>query len=167
MHITGKHINYYHICHRKLWLFANGLSFQQDNEQVQDGTLLHLSAYPQRARRFREVQLGGIKIDFYDPVDKVVHEIKRSQKMEEASVAQLKYYLRVLEQHGVVGPTGVLEYPKLRRTQEVALTGQDRAAIEAWEAGVAEVVARSQCPPVINNPFCKNCAYYEFCYVHE
>ena len=97
MHLTGKHINYFHICHRKLWLFDHGVSFQQTHEHVQDGTLLHLTAYPQRAKRFREVQLGGIKIDFYDPVDRVVHEIKRSDKMEAASVAQLQYYLRVLE----------------------------------------------------------------------
>lgn len=167
MHLTGKHINYYHICHRKLWLFDSGLSFQQDNAHVQEGTLLHLTAYPQRAKRFREIQLDGIRIDFYDPVDRVVHEIKRSNKLEDASVAQLQYYLRVLERHGVPGPTGVLEYPKLRRTQKVVLTDADRAAIDTWEAGVAEVASRPQCPPVINKPFCKQCAYYEFCYVAE
>ena len=167
MHLTGKHINYFHICHRKLWLFDHGVSFQQTHEHVQDGTLLHLTAYPQRAKRFREVQLGGIKIDFYDPVDRVVHEIKRSDKMEAASVAQLQYYLRVLERHGVTGPTGVLEYPKLRRTQAVALTEADRAAVEVWEAGVAEVVGRPQCPTVINKPLCKQCSYYDFCYCGE
>ena len=167
MRITGKHINYYHICHRKLWLFDHGVSFQQTHEHVQDGTLLHLTAYPQRAKRFREVQLGGIKIDFYDPVDRVVHEIKRSDKMEAASVAQLQYYLRVLERHGVTGPTGMLEYPKLRRTQAVALTEADRAAVEVWEAGVAEVVGRPQCPPVINKPLCKQCSYCDFCYCGE
>ena len=167
MHLTGKHINYFHICHRKLWLFHHGVSFQQTHEHVQDGTLLHLTAYPQRAKRFREVQLGGIKIDFYDPVDRVVHEIKRSDKLEAASVAQLQYYLRVLERHGVAGPTGVLEYPKLRRTQAVVLTEADRAAVEVWEAGVAEVVARAQCPLVINKPLCKQCSYYDFCYSGE
>ncbi|MDZ4711764.1 MAG: Dna2/Cas4 domain-containing protein, partial [bacterium] len=26
MQITGTHIAYLHICHRKLWLFANGIS---------------------------------------------------------------------------------------------------------------------------------------------
>lgn len=25
MHLTATHINYFHICHRKLWLFANGI----------------------------------------------------------------------------------------------------------------------------------------------
>ncbi len=167
MHLTGKHINYYHICHRKLWLFDHGLSFQHEHANVQDGTLLHLTAYPQRAKRFREVQIDGIKIDFYDPVDRVVHEIKRSNKLEAASVAQLQYYLRVLERHGVPEPTGLLEYPTLRRTQPVVLTDDDRAAIDAWEVGIAEVTGRPQCPPVINKPFCKQCSYYDFCYAGE
>jgi len=40
----------------------------------------------------------------------VVREIKRSNKLEEASVAQLQFYLLTLERHGVVEPTGLLEY---------------------------------------------------------
>lgn len=167
MRITGKHINYYHICHRKLWLFDSGISFQQEHANVQDGSLLHETAYPQRAARFREIQIEGIKIDFYDPHERVVHEIKRSDKMEPASIAQLQYYLLVLERHGVQGPTGILEYPKIRRTQTVVLTAADRVAIETWEAGVADITTREQCPPVINKSFCKQCAYYDFCYVGE
>ena len=26
MNLTATHINYFHICHRKLWLFANGIN---------------------------------------------------------------------------------------------------------------------------------------------
>ena len=81
--------HYYHICRRKLWLFDSGISFQQEHAHVQDGLLLHETAYPQRANRYREIQLDGIKLDFYDPVDRVVHEIKHSARMEKASVAQL------------------------------------------------------------------------------
>jgi len=167
VHLTGKHINYYHICHRKLWLFDHGVSFQQTHDNVADGSLLHETAYPQRAARYREVQFGGIKIDFYDPQTRTVHEIKRSDKLEAASIAQLKYYLVVLERHGVVGPTGLLEYPKLRRTLPVALTATDRAAVAEWEAGAAAITSRAECPTVINKPLCKNCSYYEFCYAGE
>ncbi|HEX8426383.1 CRISPR-associated protein Cas4 [Hymenobacter sp.] len=167
MHITGKHINYYHICHRKLWLFHHGISFQQTHENVADGSLLHQTAYPQRAARYREIQIDGIKIDFYDPQDRVIHEIKRSDKLEHASVAQLQYYLCVLERHGVPEPTGLLEYPKLRQTQTVALTDADRAAIPQWETDVERIVTAAGCPPVINKPLCKQCSYYEFCYVGE
>lgn len=166
MHLTGKHLNYYYICHRKLWLFHHGVSFQQTHEHVQDGTLLHLTAYPQRAKRFREVQLGGIKIDFYDPHDRVIHEIKRSDKMRPASVAQLQYYLLVLERHGVLGATGVLEYPRLRRTEAVTLTDDARATLTAAEAAI-EVLVGQPCPPTIRKPICKQCSYYDFCYAGE
>lgn len=167
MHITGKHVNYYHICHRKLWLFHHGISFQQTHANVADGSLLHQTAYPQRAQRYREIQIDGIKIDFYDPHERVIHEIKRSDKLEHASIAQLQYYLYVLERHGVVGPTGILEYPKIRQTQTVALTDADRAAIPEWEVGIEQVVTADDCPPVINKPLCRQCSYYEFCYVAE
>ncbi len=29
MHLTATHINYYHICHRKRWLFVNGINMEQ------------------------------------------------------------------------------------------------------------------------------------------
>ena len=29
MHITGTHINYFHVCRRKLWLFANGINMEE------------------------------------------------------------------------------------------------------------------------------------------
>lgn len=167
MRITGKHINYYHICHRKLWLFHHGISFQQTHDNVADGILLHETAYPQRAQRYREIQIEGIKIDFYDPHAQVVHEIKRSNKMEPASIAQLQYYLLILERHGVENPTGLLEYPKIRRTETVVLTEADRTAIGQWEAAIAQLVEQPTCPPTINKPFCKNCSYYDFCYVAE
>ena len=167
MRITGKHVNYYHICHRKLWLFHHGISFQQTHDHVADGTLLHLTAYPQRAQRYREIQIDGIKIDFYDPQERVIHEIKRSNKLEHASVAQLQYYLLVLERNGVPEPTGLLEYPKLRQTQTVVLTAADRAAIPQWEVAIEQLVNQPDCPSVINKPLCKQCSYYEFCYVGE
>jgi CRISPR-associated exonuclease Cas4 len=56
---------------------------------VADGNLLHQTAYPQRAQRYREIQIEGIKIDFCDPHERVAHEIKGSNKLEDASVAQL------------------------------------------------------------------------------
>ena len=34
MRITGTHFNDYWLCHRKLWLFANGLTMEQDSNLV-------------------------------------------------------------------------------------------------------------------------------------
>lgn len=160
-------INLYHICHRELWLHANEVRMESTSEVVQDGKLLHETAYPQRAERYREIVLGSSKIDFYDPKAKVVHEIKRGNKAVEAHIAQVKYYLWLLEQHGVAGATGLLEYPKLRQTQTVELTEADRQQIPQWEAAIRTIVEDDQCPGVINKPICRQCSYYEFCYVGE
>ena len=166
--ITATHVKYYHVCHRKLWLFDRDLWMEHTSEAVQGGELLHQRAYPQRAERYREISLGGSKIDFYDPHRRVVHEIKSSPKLEHSHVAQLKYYLWLLENAGVEGPTAILEYPRQHRTLTVELTADDRAAIQQWLSGIRQLQADSMpCPPTINKSFCKQCSYYDFCYVGE
>ena len=166
--LTATHVKYYHVCQRKLWLFDRDVWMEHTSEAVAAGELLHQTAYPQRAERYREISLGGSRIDFYDVQRRVVHEVKKSNKMAASDVAQVKYYLWLLEQHGVAGPTGILEYPKLRRTQPVELADDDRIRIPQELAAMRALLADdAACPPVINKPFCKQCAYYEFCYVGE
>jgi CRISPR-associated exonuclease Cas4 len=48
--------------------------------------LIHETAYPQRLERYEEISISGCKIDFYDTKNKVVHEIKKSDKMENAYI---------------------------------------------------------------------------------
>ena len=166
--LTATHVKYYHVCHRKLWLFDRDVWMEHTSEAVAGGELLHKTAYPQRAERYREISIGGSKIDFYDAQRRVVHEMKSSAKLENSHIAQTKYYLWLLEQHGVVGPTAILEYPKLRRTQPIVLTDEDRAAIPAELAALRALLTEgTRCPPVINTPFCQQCSYYEFCYAGE
>ena len=160
---TGTQINYYHICHRKLWLFANGMQMEHTSDLVTEGKLIAETTYPQRAAKYRELDLGFIKIDHYDAMNKIVREVKKSKKMEAAHSAQLKYYLWVLEQSGVDGVSGVLEYPKLRRTEEVWLSDLDREEILNWISGIEAVLAGA-CPKVIDKAICKRCAYEAFCY---
>jgi len=31
MHLTATHKNYYHICHKKRWLFANGINMKHSS----------------------------------------------------------------------------------------------------------------------------------------
>ena len=76
----------------------------------------------------------------------------------------MKYYIWLLEQEGVTGVKGVLEYPKQRRKEDVFLTDQDRDAILLWIEEVERIIALEQCPPLVKKPICKNCSYYEFCY---
>ena len=164
---TGTHFNYYLICQRKLWLFANGIQMEATSDLVYEGKLLHETSYPHRAEKYQEIELDGIKIDYYDPRNKVIHEIKKSDKHEEAHEWQVKYYLYVLEQNGVVGATGLLEYPKLHKINEVLLTTPDREAIREMITDIGKIVHQELCPERIQKSQCKNCSYFDFCWSGE
>jgi CRISPR-associated exonuclease Cas4 len=97
----------------------------------------------------------------------VVHEIKKSDKHEEAHEWQLKYYLYVLEQNGLKEITGVLEYPRLHRTQEVFLTTPDREAISEMIIEIEKIIQNEKCPERIRKSRCKNCSYFDFCWSGE
>lgn len=164
---TGTHFNYYLICQRKLWLFANGIQMENTSDLVYEGKLLHETSYPHRAEKYQEIELDGIKIDYYDPRNKVIHEIKKSDKHEEAHEWQVKYYLYVLEQNGVEGATGLLEYPKLHKINEVLLTTPDREAIREMITDIGKIVHQELCPERIQKSRCKNCSYFDFCWSGE
>jgi CRISPR-associated exonuclease Cas4 len=167
MNITGTHINYYFICKRKLWLFANGINMEHTSDLVYDGKLIHETSYPQRSEKYTEVEIGGIKIDYYDQKNKVIHEVKKSDKIEIAHEWQLKYYIYVLEQNGIFDVTGILEYPALRRTNKIYLSDRDRSEIEDIKIKIEEIVKSEQCPSLLKIGLCKNCSYFEFCWSNE
>jgi len=167
MNITATHINYFFICKRKLWLFANGINMEHTSDAVTEGKLIGETTYPQRAERYTEIEVAGSKIDFYDPYNKVVHEIKKSASMEDAHEWQVKYYIWLLEQQGVEGVSGILEYPKLRQTKQVLLTVEDRGTIPRLLQDIEELISREMAPPRIKKTFCKTCSYYDFCWVEE
>lgn len=167
MQITGTHFNYYHVCERKLWLFSNSITFEHTSDLVYEGKLIHEECYPQRSAKYEEIELDGIKVDFYDARNKVIHEIKKSDKVEEAHEWQLKYYIYVFENNGIEGICGILEYPKLRETKKVMLTQSDREIIEQMKREIAKILESDDCPPKIKKGICRNCSYYEFCFTEE
>ncbi len=167
MNITGTQIAYLHLCHRKLWLFANGITMEQTSALVEEGKLIDEHSYSQRAQKWQELAIENIKIDHYDARNGVVREVKKSNKKENAHIAQLKYYLFVLERNGILVNYGILEYPKLRITEEVWLSDEDRKVIPLWEKQVEEIVGQDVCPALVKKTICKRCAYYEFCFVGE
>ena len=167
MQITGTHFNYYQLCSRKLWLFANNVNFEHTSDLVYSGKLIHESSYPLRSAKYEEVEIDGIKVDYYDTKSRTIHEIKKSNKVEKAHEWQLKYYMYVFEQHGVTDVKGILEYPTLRKTQTVVLSDVDRDSIQEMTSDIKRIIASNDCPPLQKKGICKNCSYYEFCYTKE
>lgn len=165
--ITGTHFNYFMICHRKLWLFANGIQMEHTSDLVAEGKLIHEYSYPQRTEKYEEVEIGGVKIDYYDPKNKVIHEVKKSDKKESAHEWQLKYYMYILLQHGIDGVTGILEYPKLRKTEKIYLSQMDIEEIEEIKISIDQIKGNDICPPRLPVSKCRNCSYFDFCWSGE
>ncbi len=167
MYPTGTQIAYLHLCHRKLWLFAHGIMMEHTSQLVAEGKLIDEYSYTRRPQKWQELAIEGIKIDHYDAKNGIVREVKKSNKKEGAHIAQLKYYLYVLERNKIPVRYGLLEYPKLRITEEIRLNEKDRKIIPCWEKQIEDIINNETCPPLIKKTICKKCAYYEFCFVGE
>ncbi|MEA5109967.1 hypothetical protein SDC9_20973 [bioreactor metagenome] len=167
MRITGTHFSYYIICHRKLWLFSNGIQMEHTSELVETGKLIHETSYPARNERYEEVEIDGVKVDYYDARRGIIHEIKKSDKLEDAHELQLKYYLWVFEQNGIRADFGILEYPKLRKTSEVYLSNIDRESFPDMMAEIEEICRNEHCPEKEKMSICKHCSYFDFCWIGE
>jgi CRISPR-associated exonuclease Cas4 len=140
---------------------------EHTSELVYEGKLIHENSYQQRSDKYEEVQIGSIKVDFYDAKNKIIHEIKKSNKIDIAHEWQLKYYIYIFEKTGIEGVSGILEYPKLRKTHEIYLSDIDRERIVEIEKEISEIINSENCPPKINSNICKKCSYYDFCWVDE
>ncbi len=167
MQITATLIQYYFFCHRQLWLHANDIKMEAGFDLVELGNLIQEESYNQRSEKYEQIEIGPVKIDFFDTKNKVIHEIKKSSKFHETHIWQVKYYIHVFEKYGIDGVSGILEYPKERKTEEVYLSQPDRQRIEELKQEISQIVASVDCPVVLKNPKCKNCSYYDFCYAGE
>jgi CRISPR-associated exonuclease Cas4 len=162
---SATHVAYYHLCHRKLWLFHHRIKMEHNSDTVGEGKLIGENSYLRRPSRWRELDLGFLKIDHFDPKERVIKEIKKSPKLEHAHIAQVQYYMYVLEQAGVTGISGLLEYPKQKRSREVELTDEIREDIEGWLAEIERIVQLDTCPELVKKSYCRNCAFFDLCFV--
>jgi CRISPR-associated exonuclease Cas4 len=158
---TGTQVNYYVVCPRKLWLFSHQIEMERNSDLVQLGKVIHDHTYP-RERKKNLVIDNRIVVDFYE--DGTLHEVKKSNRLEDAHRLQLLYYLYYLQQKGVTGISGELNYPKLKQRSRVELTREAQAKVQEVLAGIADVLALPHAPAVINAPYCKRCSYADFCY---
>lgn len=160
--MTGTQIHYYFICHRKLWLFTHKIDMEHNSDVVAMGKFISESTYE---REKHEIHIDDIVLDFYDLKTKIIHEVKKSDKMEETHIWQVKYYISILKEKGIDGVKGKIDYPKLRQTLDVELTEKDEEELIKIKSAIKAILEREKPPEVINKPFCKNCSYFDLCYV--
>lgn len=162
MHITGTMFYYYFVCWRKLWSFYHNIALEDENENVLLGKLIDDSAY---GREHKHIMVDEtVNVDFIKDW-KVLHEIKKSKSIEEASIWQVKYYLYFLNQRGIQIQKGILDYPKIKKREEVVLLEGDNEKIEEILSDIERIVLQDKMPPLLNSKICKSCAYFEYCFI--
>ena len=140
------------------------MRMEDNSVDVNRGIQIGEQAYDRRAQRWRELSVGSVKIDHYDPKLRIVREVKKSPKLEYLHITQVQYYLYQLEKHGLPGATGLVEYPKQRKTTKVELSDAARKQIEGYLSDITKIVSQEVAPPAVKKGYCSNCAFYEFCY---
>jgi len=161
--ITGTLIWYATICEREVWLMAHELNPDEDNPYLELGRFISERAYPRQ--QLRQVALPGMQIDWVDEneEDLLVAEVKSSSRSLPAARLQVLFYLQRLEAHGLKA-RGEIRIPKEKKRVEVQLDAEGREELAATTAKIEAILARPLPPPASVIPYCKNCAYAEFCW---
>lgn len=160
--VQGIKINYYYVCKRKLWLFDKGITMEHMNDKVLQGKVLHETAYSRKkAREFLIDDL--IKIDIADA--DYIREVKMSSKMKLADKMQIAYYLYYLKKEKGIIKKGTINYTKERKVEEIELNTELENEIEKTLIEIEKIISKPIPPQLEKLPYCRKCAYFEFCFV--
>jgi CRISPR-associated exonuclease Cas4 len=157
--IGGVHIKYLRHCPRQLWLYSRGFRPEQGSDLVAFGEAVDGTSF----RRRREVDLGAAKIDWVT-TGAVVHETKSSRVPDEQHEAQVRHYCLLLERRGVSVRGGVLHYPLIRRTIDVAWDGPARESARAADQQARAVIERACVPDRLPRARCRGCSFTDYCW---
>lgn len=157
--ITGTMINYYVHCQRQCWLFAHRLNMEDQSELVKIGKAIQDTSQTER-------QIGNFYVDRI--TQSHIIEVKKSDADPEAARWQLISYLVRAKALGIVRK-GRLEYQEKRSKEkkitEIILTDELESEYERLVQKVMELLSEERVPDVIKKPYCKKCAYYEYCFI--
>ena len=162
MQITGIMIYYYFVCKRKLWYFINQINMEQNSELVAMGKILDETSYKNEKKGI--LIDNTINIDFIENKAKL-HEVKKTKSIEEAGIWQIKYYMYYLEEKGVKNITAEIDYPLLKKTEQVFLDKEDGEKLKEIIHEIEEMYEKDDIPKKIDSKICKKCAYYDLCYI--
>jgi len=76
---------------------------------------------------------------------------------------QLAFYLRELKKQGIFAK-GELLIPKEKKRFKVELTDEIEKELEKAISEIKKIISIEKPPHPEKNQFCRNCAYYEFCW---
>lgn len=160
--ITGMQVYYYFVCQKKLWYFSHEISMESNSESVALGKILDETSYKNKNKHI--LIDDTVNIDFLSEHN-ILHEVKKSRKIEEAGVWQLKYYLYYLKNKGVDGLKGKIDYPLLKQSLTVELSDGDINTLKSVTEDIVKIVSLPVPPCTDKKKFCKSCAYYDLCFI--
>lgn len=164
MKVNGTLINYYFHCKRQCYLHGNRLNLEDNSEIVKIGKAIHEER--QEQSKNTEITIDNIVIDKL--TSEYLVEVKKSDADVEASKWQLLYYLKVLKKKGI-DRKGKLEFVEKNKTKNkilyFELTEEALKELDYYVQNIEELLLKEDIPEVLNEPKCKKCAYYEYCYI--
>jgi len=161
-YISGTLIWFYNICKREVWLISREVIPDQENPYIDLGRAIHETTYESLSTK--EVGFEGVRFDIYLKGKKTVCEVKTSSKYIDAAAMQVKYYLYRLKELGIEA-TGEINIPRERKKIRVLLDDKGIEALQKVFREIREIVSLPKPPPPKRIPFCRRCAYRDFCWV--
>jgi CRISPR-associated exonuclease Cas4 len=160
--ITGTLVWYYAICPREAWLMAHEMEPEREFELLAEGRLNQEEHY---ARATKELSLPGMRLDQVrrEGDELVVSEVKKTSRYLPATRLQLGYYLWRLSREGLEA-SGEILVPKERKREKVELMPELEREVEETVSRIEALIGDPVPPPAVKIPFCKRCAYAEFCW---
>ena len=157
--------NAYNICPRQAWLMSHQVSANQNDPFLEIGRLIDETTFKREKKRTYLAEFAA-EIDFVTRKNGnlFIAEIKKSSRTMTSGINQLKYYLYLLNKKGIKCK-GVIKIPKEKISTVVELQENDMVLIKNKINEIKTFLANDNAPSPQKLPFCKKCAYYEFCWV--
>lgn len=164
MRVNGTLINYYFHCKRQCYLHGNRLNLEDNSEMVKIGKAIHEEKAS--GSENSEISIDNIKLDKL--TGEYLTEVKKSDADVEAGKWQLIYYLKVLKSKGIIRK-GKLECIEKNKSDKkimcFELTEELEKETDKYIQEIENLILSEEIPKVLNEPKCKKCAYYEYCYI--
>lgn len=163
MNINGTLINYYFHCKRQCYLFANRINMEDNSEDVRIGRVLH--EIRQKNEKNTEIKYDNMIIDKI--TQKNIEEYKKSDSDTVASKMQLLFYLKNLNEKGIEKEGKLIfeQKNKKEKMQKVVLNDESKKELEECITAIKKLISEEKVPDIEKKKSCKNCAYYEYCYL--
>ncbi len=161
--VTGTLVWYYYICSREVWLMARHVIPNPDDENILVGRFLQEFSYK---REKKEVNLENVKFDIIKKKrgKVVVGEVKKSSRYLKSARMQLAFYLLQLKEQGLEAE-GELLVPEERKKEKVILDEDTEKELFYAKEEIKKIISEERPPSPQKTPFCKKCAYSDFCWI--